>query len=143
MGVFLDTNFFLGLVHPKDPHSDRSDEILLDLKSGKYGLLYTSNLIIAEATSLAFIRTKGNKEVLSDLYELLWGENRIASRIELDSTLEIVTWNLLNKVNTGLKGKKGFLSFVDVSIIVLAQNKNIDFLVSFDEHFDGFIKRIF
>lgn len=143
LAIFLDSNFYLALIHPKDPHSDRSNEILLDLKTGKHGLLYTSTLVVSEVTTLAFIRAKGNKEVLSDLYELLWGKNKIASRIELSPGLEIQTWNMFNKVNDSLKGKKGFLSFVDVSILVLAKNKKIDYLVSFDEHFDGFINRIF
>ena len=142
MGIFLDTNFFLGLLHPKDPNADRSNEILLELKTGKYGLLYTSNLIIGEVATLAFLRTKGNYDILDDLHELIWGDNKIASRLEVTEPLEYETWDLFLKINKDLKGKKGFMSFVDLSIVVLAKHKKIDFLVSFDEHFDGLINRI-
>ena len=143
MGVFLDTNFLLGLLHPKDSHAERSNEILLELKTGKYGLLYTSNLILGKVATLAFIRTKGNQNIMNDLHDLIWGENKIATRLEVTKSLEYETWNFFLKINQNLKGKKGFMSFIDSSILVLAKNKNIDFLVSFEEHFDGLIKRIF
>ena len=143
MGVFLDTGFYLGLVHPDDPHSERSNEILLGLQDGKYGLLYTSNLVISELTTLVFIRTKGNSDMLHDVYDLIWGENKIATRMEITVQLENETWSNFIKYNSNFNGKKGFLSFVDASNIVLAKSKKIDYIVSFDEHFDGFITRIF
>ena len=93
MGVFLDTGFYLGLVHPDDPHSERSNEILLGLQDGKYGLLYTSNLVISELTTLVFIRTKGNSDMLDDVYDLIWGENKIATRMEITVQLENETWS--------------------------------------------------
>lgn len=141
--MFLDTGFYLGLLHPDDPHSVRSNEILLELKDGKYGLLYTSNLVISELTTLVFLRTKGNSDLLQDVYDLVWGENKIATRLEITAHLELDTWINFMKFNNNFRGKKGFLSFVDASNIVLAKSKKIDYLVSFDEHFDGFITRIF
>ncbi len=143
MGVFLDSSFYLGLSHNNDPHSDRSNNILMDLKSGEFGLLYTSNLIISEVTTLAFIRSKGNQKVMNNLYDLIWGENRLATKIEVSLVLENETSVLFDKLNKNQKNKKDFLSFVDVSILVLAKTKRIDYLVSFDEQFDGFITRIY
>lgn len=143
MGVLLDSSFYLGLAHDNDPHSDRSNEILLELKTGNYGLLYTSNLIISEVITLAFVRSKGNQKVMDNVYNLIWGENRLATRMDVSLVLENETWILFDKLNKDHKNKKGFLSFVDVSILVLAKTKKIDYLVSFDEHFDGYITRIF
>ena len=143
MGVLLDSSFYLGLAHDNDPHSDRSNEILLELKTGNYVLLYTSNLIISEVITLAFVRSKGNQKVMDNVYNLIWGENRLATRMDVSLVLENETWILFDKLNKDHKNKKGFLSFVDVSILVLAKTKKIDYLVSFDEHFDGYITRIF
>jgi predicted nucleic acid-binding protein len=143
MGVILDSNFYLGLIHPHDTHSERADELLVELKTGKYGLLFTTNLIIAEVATLVSIRTKGNKDILQDLQDLIWGENKIATRIEVSNLLEKESWERFKKINSFKQGKKGFLSFVDTSIIVIAKNKSIEYLVSFDEHFDGLIARIY
>ena len=143
MGVFLDSGFYLGLSHSNDPHSDRSNEILLDLKTGKFGLLYTSNLIISEVTTLAFVRSKGNQKVMNNLYDLIWGKHRLATRLEVSLISENETWTLFDKLNKNHTEMKRFLSFVDVSILVLTKNKKLNYLVSFDENFDGLITRIY
>ena len=71
MGVFLDTGFYLGLCHPKDNYAKESERILKLLSKGEHGLLYSSNLIISEATTLTAVRTHNNINVLKHLEHLL------------------------------------------------------------------------
>ncbi len=107
LGVFLDTCIYLGLCHPKDKYAKASELVLEKLTTGDYGLLYTSNLIISEATTLAAIRSKNNLKVLEKLGNLFWGNDKIASSLPFDSDLELETWNLFKKVNTiDLKNEK-------------------------------------
>jgi len=143
MGIFLDTGFYLGLCHPKDKYAKESERILKLLSKGDHGLLYSSNLIIIEATTLTAVRTHNNINVLEHLEHLLWGKERIASILHFESTLEHETWTLFKKINTtNLKISKT-MSFVDISSIILCKNHHIDQIVSFDAHFDRFLDRIY
>jgi len=71
IGVFLDTGFYLGLCHPNDTYGKESERILKLLSKGEHGLLYSSNLIISEATTLIAVRTHNNINVLEHLEHLL------------------------------------------------------------------------
>ena len=142
MGVFLDTGFYLGLCHPKDQHAQESEKILKSLSMGEYGLLYTSNLIISEVTTLAAVRSNNNVNVLNHLGNLIWGKQKIATVLHFESYLESETWELFKKINTiDLKDSRP-MSFVDVTSIVLCQQHQIDKIVSFDPHFDRFLEKI-
>ena len=143
MGAFLDTGFYLGLCHPKDKYAGQSEQILEELATGNYGILYTSYFIINEVTTLAAIRTKNNIKVFNHLEQILWGQDKIANIIPFDSDIEHETWELFKKVNsTDLKDTKP-MSFTDISSIILCTHHQIEYIVSFDSHFDGFLQRIF
>ena len=143
MAVFLDTNFYLSLVHIKDANAKRGGDILQEISTGKYGLLYTSNFVIVETATLVAVRTLGNPIILKDLEELIWGENKLAEVLRVTSDNEKRIWELFVKINTNFKTKKDFLSFVDVSNIILAEEYQITKIVSFDQHFDGFMDRLY
>jgi len=142
MGVFLDTGFYLGLCHPKDLHAQESEKILKLLSTGEHGLLYSSNLIISEVTTLAAVRSNNNVNVLNHLGNLIWGKQKIATVLHFESYLESETWELFKKINTiDLKDSRP-MSFVDVSSIILCQHHQIDKIISFDPHFDRFLEKI-
>lgn len=143
IGVFLDTGFYLGLCHPKDKYAELSEKILKNLATGNYGVLYTSYFIINEVTTLAAIRSKNNIKVFNHLEKLLWGSKKIANILPFDLNFEFETWELFKKVNTtNLKEKKS-MSYTDISSIVLCNHHQIEYIVSFDSHFDGFLQRMF
>lgn len=143
MGVFLDTGFYLGLCHPKDKYAELSEKILKNLATGNYGVLYTSYFIINEVTTLAAIRSKNNIKVINHLEKLMWGSKKIANILPFDLNFEFETWELFKKVNTtNLKEKKP-MSYTDISSIVLCNHHQIEYIVSFDSHFDGFLQRMF
>ena len=142
MGVFLDTGFYLGLCHPKDQHADKSEKILKLLSEGEYGLLYSSNLIVTEVTTLAAVRSNNNINVLNHLENLIWGKQKIATILHFESYLESETWELFKKINAiDLKDSRP-MSFVDIASIILCQHHQINNIVSFDPHFDRFLGKI-
>ena len=143
IGVFIDTGFYLGLCHPKDKYFTKSKRILNILTKGEYGLLYTSILIISEATTLAAVRSNNNIKILNHLSTLTWGKDKIASFLPFDTEFGLETWNLFKKINTiDLKNEKP-MSFVDISSVILCKHHQIDKIVSFDSHFDRFLERIY
>ncbi len=143
MGVFLDTSFYLSLVHPKDANAKRGGEILKVLSTGKYGLVYTTNYIMVESATLVVARTLGNPTILADLESILFGEDKIAEFITIAPEIETETWNLFKKINVNVKDRKKIISFVDISSIVICQQNQLDYIISFDEHFDSFLTRIY
>jgi len=105
-------------------------------------LLYSSNLIVAEAAILVAVRSKGNALIMQDFEDLVWGKAKIAKILMVTSDIERDTWNFFKKVNTGFKVKKDFIGLVDISCIELMKKHQIEAIVSFDGHFDRFVTRI-
>jgi len=143
IAVFLDTGFFIGLCHPKDNYATQCETIFKKLSKGIYGLLYTSSLIISEASTLLAVRTNNNENILNLFGKYLWGERKIATILPYKQSLETKIWDLFKKVNTtDLRGEKP-MSFVDISSVILCQGHQINNIVSFDSHFDRFLNRIY
>ena len=143
IAIFLDTGFYLGLCHPKDKYAEQSERIFKQLSEGTHGLLYTSSLIISEATTLVAVRTNSHPKALNLLEEYLWGLNKIAIELYFNSMLESETWELFKKIHMNEKRNKDIMSFVDVSSIILCKQHQIEKIISFDSHFDGFLNRIY
>ena len=144
MAVFLDTGFYMGLISKKDEHYDASVRILTKLKSGEYGQIYTSNLIMAETSTLVAARTNRNSIALIKTEQLFIGELRIATILRPDEQVEKRTWEISKRVNLH-KGKKNIpllMSFVDCSNLALCETRGIENIVSFDTHFKPWIQII-
>jgi predicted nucleic acid-binding protein len=121
LAVFIDTGFFLSITHPKDSNASRGGEILEEIGKKVYGILFTSDLVIAELMSLGWIRTRGDRKFIADLESRLWG---------------------FTKYNQDVTDKADFISFVDVTSIVLCKKLRVDTILSFDDHFDRFLTRV-
>ncbi|MHA1889100.1 MAG: hypothetical protein ACTSX0_13830 [Promethearchaeota archaeon] len=52
MGVFLDSDFFLGLLHRKDPQHDTCRLKFKNVSSGQFVLFFTSSYVISETATL-------------------------------------------------------------------------------------------
>jgi len=143
MGVFLDTGFFLGIYHPKDSHHKESSNILKNLGTGQYGLIYSSPYIVSEGATLLLIRTKFNQNILNDFYSDLYGTTKFVSILPWSIEIEQKTWELFKKVNKSIRTKKEFMTFTDISSIIYCREYQIDKIVSYDTLFDRFLTRIF
>lgn len=142
MGIFIDTSFFLGLIHPKDVNHSRSVELLKEMSRGKFGLIYTSSFIIAETATIILIRTKNNGELLQDFYDLIYGPDQFIRMIPWSHTLEKNTWQIFQAHNIKAKTKKEYLSFIDASNISYCRNFKIEQIIGFDGDFDPYLLRI-
>ena len=142
MGIFLDSGFFLGFCHPKDKYHEQSLSIFRRMSTGQYGLIYTSNAIIIEAATLLLIRTQSNLEVIEEFYSVLYGLNKFVQILPWTAEIEEKSWKKFKSVNEKAKSNKNIMSFVDISNIIFCEEFQIEFLCSYDPHFDGFLTRI-
>jgi len=136
----LDTGFYIGLVDPKDKHYHRSLELLHELKSGEYGQIYTSTLVMGETATLVGIRTNRHPKAMNSIRNLFSGSEKLAIILRFGDDLEEDTWKLFHRINTTKKSK--FVSFVDCANIVTCKRYSIENIIAFDEHFDGWLTRI-
>ena len=141
--AFLDTGFYLSIGHPDDQNSARGDALLEEIETKKFGILFTSNAIIEELMSLAWIRTKGNETIIHDIESLIWGDQRLAKIIYIDEHILNETRRSFLKLNKDARSKEDFLSFVDISSVIICQKYKLDQILSFDAHFDRFLTRIY
>ncbi len=142
MGIFLDTGFLVGLCHPNDDFHQNSVNILKEMSTGKFGLIYTSPYVISEAATLLLIRTYGNLKLIEEFYDLLYGTHQFTRILPWTSEIEKRTWELFKDINQKAKTEKDYISFVDASNIAYCRTYDIDHIASFDSHFDGFLIRI-
>jgi len=143
MGIFLDTAFLMGLSHPDDKFHATSSRILHDMSSGKYGLIYTSPLVISETATLILIRSKNNLSLLKNFYSYLYGAESFIRILPWTPQIEQLTWSLFLDVNQKAKDRKYWLNFVDTSNIAYCRHNQIQNIASYDKHFDTFLIRIY
>jgi predicted nucleic acid-binding protein len=82
-------------------------------------------------------RSKGNKVLLTSLDALFWGDEKFFSirylgEIDFKKIVEI-----MKKYTSSSK----VISFPDASLVHVAREKDIDKIISFDQHFDGILTR--
>lgn len=127
MSVFLDSSAIVAYYNTRDQHHERAIEILNEVFNDKYGLIYTSDYILDESVTVAWMRTK-SKDIAISL-----GERLLFSEINLIIvTREIVdkTWELYQKEENP--------SFTDCSTAVLMKENGIDKIITFDKGFNKF-----
>jgi len=140
MGIFIDSCFYMALVDQNDSNYERSIELLETLKTGKYGQIITSIFVLSETLTLVSARTKNHPIALKEVRDLLKGKKKFASILNPTSGIMEKTFKFFFKVNQ--VGKRT-ISYVDCSNIQFCKARQLEFILSFDRHFDGWIKRIY
>ena len=92
---------------------------------------------------LAWVRTKGNETIIQDIESLIWGDQRLAKIIYIDEYILNETQRAFLKYNKDVRSKEEFLSFVDVSSVIICEKYKLEQIFSFDAHFDRFLTRIY
>lgn len=141
MAIFLDTGFYVGLLHPKDEYYKRSYQILTELKTGIHGQIFTSNLIMSESATLVALRTQKNPRAMQIIQQYFIGNEQIAIILRLNEDLEKDAWTVFQELNSKKTDK--VISFVDCTNIALCRHYSIEKILSYDDHFDGWLTRIF
>ncbi|MHA1673690.1 MAG: type II toxin-antitoxin system VapC family toxin [Promethearchaeota archaeon] len=141
MAIFLDTGFYLGLIHSKDPNFNRAQELLKEIQTGKLGQIYSSQLIMAETATIVAVRTHKNPKALERARDFFIGELQIATILSLTESTEKKAWEIFIKANSEKKSSKRskILSFVDCSNIILCKEHGINNILTFDGDFYGWL----
>ncbi|WP_457557936.1 type II toxin-antitoxin system VapC family toxin [Candidatus Harpocratesius sp.] len=143
MAIFLDTGFYLGLIHSKDPNFKRAQELLIEIQKGKLGQIYSSMLIMAETATLVAVRTHKNPRAMEKIRSLFTGDLQIATIQPITETIEKKTWDIFLKANSGEdSSKKKILSYIDSSNIALCKEHGIKYILAFDGDFKGWLEVI-
>ncbi|MHA1266054.1 MAG: type II toxin-antitoxin system VapC family toxin [Candidatus Helarchaeota archaeon] len=135
MGVFIDTSGFVAVRNENDINFNPAMKVMHSLLKGEYGSIYTSDYVFDEATTLALVRTQ-KKRLSIDIGNYILKSKKIAL---IFTTIDdfFIAWNLF------LKYKDKQLSFTDCTILSIMNRLGIDYIFSFDSHFDGLKTRLF
>ena len=136
--IVVDTNFLFALKAEKDKNRARAIEIFKDINNKKEEVI-TDFLVISELLTLAISRTSGDKSFLNKIHNIIWGAERFLKIYSFSPDEYKKIYEILIKYCA----PKRLLSFVDASLIYLYENKNADYILSFDSHFDHIANRLF
>jgi len=134
MAVFIDTGIFVAARNKSDINHKRAVNLLKSALRGEYGNLYTSDYVFDEAVTVALIRTN-KPEIAIDIGKFILSSRKLQI-LFVDRVIFVEAWRIFNRYID----KR--LSFTDATSIALIKRYNIDYIMSFDKHFDGIIPRI-
>lgn len=140
MSIFIDTGIFIGYVNKDDEHHAAASGLVEEIMDKKYGIAFTSNVVFDEAVTFALYRT-GNVKKAIEIRDLILGNEKeyvpqFMNLLFVDKEVLDKGWNIFVKY----ANKK--LSFTDCTTIELMNNKDIEYLASFDGGFDGIVSRL-
>ena len=134
MSAFIDTGVFVAARNKRDINHEKAVNLLREALKGKYGRIYTSDYIFDEAVTVALVRTR-KSDIAIDIGNFILSSKKLRI-LHVDKLVFMDAWRIFKKyVN-----KK--LSFTDAVSIALMRRYNIDYIISFDKHFDNIVPRI-
>jgi len=138
MGVILDSGFLYSLKVKHDQRHSSALQIFKGTDWNSLGLIITTDLVVSEVYTLTNIRTKGNPQAIERVNQLMWGPENFFTIYWLNAD----DYKEIGKILTKYSNRNRILSFVDASLIYIAQKFEISNIISFDSHFDGILTRI-
>ena len=134
MGVFIDTGVFVATRNIRDVNHSRAIELLREAVNGKWGTMYTSNFIFDEAVTLALVRTK-RVDIALDIGNFILSAPIVFLHVNEEAFN--IAWTIFKRY-----AERG-LSFTDSTSIALMRIHRIEYIMSFDKHFDGIVSRLY
>jgi len=113
----------------------RAVNLLRAALKGDYGAVYTSDYVFDEAVTVALVRT-GKPDIAIDIGNFILSSKRLRI-IHVNKTIFEEAWNVFIRYSE----KK--LSFTDATSIAIMRMYNINYIMSFDRHFDGIVSRVY
>lgn len=130
-------------MNPQDKYANRAKKLLKTLFSGKYGQVFTSPFIMAETgTTVAAKNPSNASEFIQNTNNLFLREKKLAILLRTSKADESAVWELMYKINKNAKSTRDIVSWVDCSNIVLCKKHRIEYIASFDHHFDPYLRRV-
>ena len=138
MSVVIDTGLFHAVQNRRATNHETAKEALSCAFSGELGQPYTTDYVYDETVTLVRSRTNSFREASR-------AGNRILGRAGYPDAVEFVTVSealFEESVNVFKCYRDHALSFTDASTIALVEHRNIDFVLAFDDDFDGLVPRL-
>lgn len=138
MSVFVDTGVFYAHHDEDAPRHDAATAAMRAVVSGEFGTPITSDYVYDETVTLTYSR-------FDDVSEAVAVGNRILGRgahpdavdlLFVDSEAFFTAVDLLERYDD-----QG-LSFTDVTTIALVDRHDVEYVLAFDDDFDGLVERI-
>ena len=140
MSIFIDAGIFIAYGNEKDKFHAQASGLIDDITENKHGAAFTSNAVFDEAVTFLLYKT-GDVRNAARVRDLIIGNKE--KDISQFMNLLFVDKEVLNKGwNIFVKYANKKLSFTDCTTIELMNNKDIEYLASFDGGFDGIVARI-
>ena len=128
-------------MNKRDKDHQRAVELLREVAEGKYGMAYTSDYVLDEALTVTLVRTRRLETAVNAGFLILGSkEKRLPA---LARMLRVDEGTLQESWKSFISGKAPTLSFTDHTCVSLARSFTGGMVMSFDEHFDGLLTRIF
>jgi predicted nucleic acid-binding protein len=134
MSLFIDTGVFYAHQHESSSRHDTATEALRRTLSGDLGTLYTSDYVHDETVTLVRKRT-GEFDAAKTVSDRLLGDESPITVLQVDGP------RIRASVDAFQQYRDHDLSFTDATIISQVQATDIDAVLSFDDDFDGIIRR--
>lgn len=133
--ILVDSNYFIALAYPEDPKSKEAENNFISaIRNGSSFI--TNQYIVVESLTVVLFRSK-NKERVIFLKEQIIDKYRELIHIErFSKTYDKTIYEfLVSQIKY-----KGFLSFIDCSLIIQARKQKINTIFTFDSAFKQFGK---
>ena len=134
MTIFIDTGIFVAARNKRDVNHKRAVSLLKEALKGVYGALYTSDYVFDEAVTVALVRTR-RPEIAIDMGNFISSSRKLRI-IYVNKIVFEEAWSIF------VKYAEKRLSFTDATSIAIMKRHGIDYIMSFDKHFDGIVPRI-
>jgi predicted nucleic acid-binding protein len=140
MSIFIDAGIFIAYVNEKDKLHAEASGLIDDITENKHGAAFTSNAVFDEAVTFLLYKT-GDVRNAVRVRDLVIGNKekdipQFMNMLFVDKEVLNNGWDIFVKY----ANKK--LSFTDCTTIELMNNKDIEYLASFDGGFDGIVARV-
>lgn len=138
MSVFVDTGVFYAH-HDRDAtRHDRATAAFGSVLDGTFGQLYTSDYVYDETVTLTRSRT-GNFADARTAGDRILGRSGYPDAVEL---LYVSDDAFQDAAETFERYRDHSLSFTDATTVALVERRGLDYVLSFDDDFDGVVNRL-
>lgn len=127
MSIFLDTAIVVAAHNADDANHDQALAILEEVRDGKHGNVFSSDFVLDEAVTLAWMRTKDRRvaKAVGNFFLPPTGEEAFVMLLHVDEALVRAAWAAFVRHETPL-------SFTDWTIIEQVKQLHLDRVATFD-----------
>lgn len=138
MSVFVDTGLFYALQNQRASRHAEARDALSTAFDGVFGSVFTSDYVYDETITLVRARTGSFSEART-VGDRILGTGDFPDVIELLTVSEDI---FHDAVETFERYRDHSLSFTDATTVALVERRGLDYVLSFDDDFDGVVERL-